>query len=116
MGAWFYAAREWQAGSGKLEITSVKIQQSGVSATGRGTIDLTPTGHVQGDLRLAATVSNRVAQSPFPNVQTRAIRPAEPQRDPPKAQPTSPLEVPIRIEDGAIYIGPTLLGRIPSLF
>jgi hypothetical protein len=44
MGAWFYAAREWQAGSGKLEITSVKIQQSGVSATGRGTIDLTRPG------------------------------------------------------------------------
>jgi hypothetical protein len=108
--------REWQAGGGKLEIASVQIQQSGVSATGRGTIDLTPTGHVEGDLRSRCHRYEPGCPVAIPNVQTRAIRPAEPQREPPKAQPTNPLEVQIRVEDGAIYIGPTLLGRIPSLF
>jgi hypothetical protein len=122
--------REWQAGGGKLEIASAQIQQSGASATGRGVIELTPTGHVEGNLLVAATgfyvqtaqtlmgsaVSNRVAQSPSPDERTRAVRPAEPQQEPPRTQPTSPLDIPIRFDDGAIYAGPILLGRIPPLF
>jgi hypothetical protein len=159
--------REWQAGGGRLELKSVRVQQGDAVANVQGAIRLTDNGRIEGALNMATagryvqlaqalardiqpSEAAKIAQQVGARSQTRAIgqsgerqpmpQPTErgrslspsvsppaplgggpagaphPPQLAPSAQPARPSELPVRIFDGAVYLGPALLGEIPSLF
>lgn len=137
--------KAWQAGSGRLEIKTARLQQGDAAATAGGSIGLTSAGRVDGTLKVAATgaysqlaqtfMSNggdraaerdKVAQSIFEGarIRSRSLGNAsvDSRPDRPSSSGTLPapvigtLDVPIRITDGIVYLGDSRIGELPPLF
>jgi hypothetical protein len=131
LSAWL---RAWQAGGGRLELASARVQQRDAVATAAGIVGLSVTGHVDGNFRVVTSGdyvqvaqslmrAPAASQSSFSGLQSRALTPNVPvqaQENSAQVRPAPPapasLNVPIRLDDGIVYLGATLVGKIPPLF
>jgi hypothetical protein len=143
---WPARFREIQAAGGRIDITQARLQQGETLAVGKGSLALNADGKLQGQLRMTvagiepflAAIGARqmVQQSSQVNKLAGMLDRLSPglgdaAREQASAnitlglkligQPTTiegkhALSLPLRFEDGAIYLGPIPLGNMPALF
>ena len=114
--------KEWQAAGGRLEITKLRLQQGEAVAVAAGDIGLSAAGRPDGAFNLTMAGFDRLVQGLAGNsglgggMQLGLMaglsflgRPAE--IDGKKA-----VAVPLRFNDGAVFLGPIRLGRMEPLY
>jgi hypothetical protein len=137
--------RQWQARAGRLEISKMRVQQGDVIAVGAGVLTLTPTGGLNGELQITVVGLEKALQQlgldrmvsqgelgsaigalnrfmPGLGDIARQNAPAGivaglgalGQRTTLEGKPA--VTVPLRFDDGAILLGPLMIGRAPRLF
>jgi hypothetical protein len=137
--------RDWQAQGGRLEISRLRLQQGDVIAVGTGAVALTPSGGLDGQLQITVVGLEKVLQllgvdrivsegdigsaigalnrlMPGLGDIARQSAPAGivaglgalGQRTTLEGKPA--VTLPLRFDDGAVLLGPLLLGRAPRLF
>jgi hypothetical protein len=142
---WPALLRQWQARGGSIEITKARVEQGDVIAVGAGTLALTEHGGLDGRLQLtivgleqvlqALDVDRAVSQGDIgtalnalnrfmPGLGDMARRNAGAsivaglgalgQGTTLEGKPA--VSVPLRFDDGAIWLGPIQIGRAPPLF
>ena len=142
---WPVLFKEWQARGGSLTISKARVQQGDVIAVGEGTLSLTPRGGLDGQMQVTIVelakllqelgINDMVSQGQIgsafdaldrmlPGLGAIARQNAAPgivaglgavgQNTTLEGKPA--VTVPLRFDDGAIQLGPLLLGRAPPLF
>jgi hypothetical protein len=142
---WPVVLREWQAHGGNVEITQARVKQGDVIATGTGTLSLSPSGGLNGQLQLTVVgldqvlhklgVDQMMAQGKVgstinaldklvPGLGAIARQNAAPgiiaglgamgQNATLDGKPA--VTVPLRFNDGAVFLGPIPLGRVLPAF
>jgi hypothetical protein len=113
--------KEWQAAGGRLQITKVRLQQGDAVAIAAGDIGLSPTGRPDGAFDITMAGFDRLAQDVVGRTQGGALqlglmagltwlgRPAE-------IDGKRAVAVPLRVDDGAVYLGRLRLGKLDPLF
>jgi hypothetical protein len=143
---WPARFREIQAAGGRIDITQVRLQQGETLAIGKGSLALNADGRLQGQLRMtiagiepflaAIGARQKVQQSSQMNKLAGMLDRLSPglgdaAREQAGAnitlglkligQPTTlegkqALSLPLRFEDGAIFLGPIPIGNMAALF
>jgi hypothetical protein len=142
---WPVLFKEWQARGGSLEISKMRVQQGETIAVGAGTLALTPRGGLDGQMQVTVVGLEKVLQvlginrivsegdlgsaigalnRIMPGLGDIARQNAGAgivaglgalgERTTVEGRPA--VSVPLRIEDGAVLLGPILIGRAPPLF
>jgi hypothetical protein len=137
--------RDWQARGGSLEISRLRVQQGDVIAVGAGTVALTPSGSLDGQLQITVVgldkvlallgIDRMVSQGDMGSVLGALNRLLPGLGD--VARQNAPASIvaglgalgqgttlegkpavtmPLRFDDGAILFGPLMIGRAPRLF
>ena len=144
--SWPDRLRQLQAANGRIEITQARVQQGPTLAVGKGTLSLTANGRLNGELRItiaglepflaAIGAQQAVQKSPDMDKVAGALDRLLPglgnvAREQAGAnlsvgisllgQQTSlegkrAVMLPLRFDDGAIYLGPIKIGNAPALF
>jgi hypothetical protein len=136
--------RELQAANGRLDITSLRIQQGEILTTGQGALGLTPSGRLDGQITLTVAGVDRlmailgldkvVGQAsqnaldrlapglnldrllgPRGNAGLAAAGVAMLGR-PAELEGRQAVALPLRFADGAVFLGPLRVGDTPALF
>jgi hypothetical protein len=139
---WPTRFRDWQARDGRLEIVSARIAQDDVIAVGAGSLRLTPLGALHGDLQVTVAGVERLLKMfdierimsegqvgatidaldrLIPGLGGIARQNAAPGLVAALGQRTvlegrSAVAFPIRLVDGAVFLGPFQVGVLPALF
>jgi hypothetical protein len=142
---WPVLFKEWQARGGSLEISKMRVQQGETIAVGAGTLALTPRGGLDGQMQvtvvglekvLQALGINRIVSEGDLGSAIGALNRIMPglgdiarqnagagivaglgalgERTTLEGRPA--VSVPLRFEDGAVLLGPILIGRTAPLF
>ena len=143
--SWQLLLKEWQAAGGSLEISQARVQQDDVVAIGAGTLALTPRGGLngqmqvtivgldkflqalgidqtvsQGDIGSAINALDRIlpgfGQVARKNAGASIVAGLGALGQSTQLEGKPAVTVPLRFDDGAIQLGPLLLGRVPPLF
>ncbi len=143
---WPVRFREMQAAGGRIDITQARVQQGETIAVGNGTLSLNANGRLQGELRvtiagiepfLAAIGAPQMVQT-SPNMDKLAgalDRLAPGLGNVARQQVGANLSaginllgeqttlegkravtLPLRFDDGSVFLGPILIGNAPALF
>ena len=143
---WSARFREMQAEGGRIDITQVRIQQGDILAVGAGTLSINSNGRLEGQLRVtmagldqfltAIGAQQRVQTSPNMDKLVGALdRLAPGLGDVARQQAGANISLginmlgeqttlegkravtlPLRVSDGAIFLGPIPIGNAPALF
>jgi hypothetical protein len=139
---WPLRFKEWQAHDGRLEIINARVAQEDVIAVGAGILRLTPRGGLDGDLRVTVVGIEKVLKMfdidrimsegqigttlsaldrLLPGLGGIARQNAAPglvaalgERTTLEGKPA--VAFPIRLSDGAVFLGPFQVGAVPPLF
>jgi hypothetical protein len=143
---WPVRFREMQAAGGRIDITQARVQQGDVLAVGGGSLSLNENGRLEGQLRVtvagldqflaAIGVQQRVQTSPNMDKLVGALdRLAPGLGDVARQQAGANISLginmlgeqttlegkravtlPLRFNDGAVFLGPIPIGKMPALF
>lgn len=143
---WAVRFKEIQAAGGRIEIRRARVQQGNILAVGAGDLALNPQGHLQGQLRLTVAgleeflekigAQQMVQSSPAMDRLAGALDRFSPglgaaARQQAGANISSGIKMlgeqtslegrpaislPMRFEDGAVFLGPIPIGNTPALF
>jgi len=144
---WPERLRELQANGGRLDITSLRAAQGDMLAAGAGTLSLTATGGLEGELQLTVAgidqllaalqiekaiqepggrlgaalgmldrVSPGLANFARQNAGTAISAGVRMLGQPTKLDGRDAVALPLRFSDGAVFLGPLAVGRVPPLF
>lgn len=143
---WPARFREIQAAGGRIDIAQARIEQGEILAVGEGALSLNASGHLQGQLRvtvagldhfLAKIGAQRMVQnSPTVDKLAGALNRLVPglgqvareqaganisaginmlgEQTTLEGQPA--VTMPLRFDDGAVFLGPIPIGKTPALF
>jgi hypothetical protein len=143
--SWPVLLKEWQARGGSLEISQARVQQDDIIAIGAGTLALTPRGGLngqmqvtivgldkllqalgidqvvsQGDVGSAINALDRIlpgfGQVARQNAGASIVAGLGAMGQSTQLEGKPAVTVPLRFDDGAVQLGPFLLGRTPPLF
>lgn len=141
---WPQRLREWQAANGRLEIRQARLQQGDILATGQGSLVLTAQGRLDGEIRLTVAgleqlvtalgldramgrVSQNAAERIVPGLNLEKLlgprgnaalaaagvamlgQPAE-------LEGRKAVMLPLRFSDGAVFLGPLMVGQMQPLY
>jgi hypothetical protein len=143
---WHERFRQMQAAGGKIDVVQARVQQGETLAVGAGSVSINPNGRLQGQLRLTVAglepflksigaqrmVQNSKAVDKLAGVLDR-LSPglgsvAREQvganisaginmlGQPATLEGKPAVTLPLRIDDGAMFLGPIPLGKAPTLF
>jgi hypothetical protein len=139
---WPVRFREWQARDGRLEIVNARIAQDDVLAVGAGNLQLTPRGMLHGDLQVTVAGIEKLLKMLnidrimsegqigetinaldrlIPGLGGIARQNAAPGLVSALGQRTvlegrAAVAFPMRLVDGAVFLGPFQVGVLPPLF
>ena len=141
---WRQRLRELQAANGRLEIKPSRIQQGDIVTVGQGTLALTPQGRLDGEIRLTvagleqlvtklgldqavARVSQNAADRIVPGLNLdRLLGPrgnaalaavgVSMLGQPAELEGRRAVMLPLRFKDGAVFLGPLMVGQMQPLF
>lgn len=134
--------RELQARDGRLDIANIRLAQGELLAVGAGSLKLTATGGLEGQLQVTVAGIERllkqlnVQQQPqasaavsaldriIPGLGNLARQNAGPMLTaglgligrPTTLEGKQAVALPLRFTDGAVFLGPIPVGRVPALF
>ena len=117
---WAVRFREMQAAGGRIDIVAARLQQGETIAVGSGTLTLNARGRLDGQLNLTVAgleaLVNAVGaatrqQSGFGFTLGLGLLGGSAQID---GRPA--ISLPLRVSDGAIFLGPIALGQVAPLF
>jgi hypothetical protein len=142
---WSLVLKEWQARGGSLEISKIRVQQGEVIAVGAGTLALTARGGLDGQMQITVVGLEKVLQTLginrivsegdigsalnalnrfMPGLGDLARQNAGAgivaglgvlgQRTTLEGKPA--ITVPLRFDDGAVLLGPVMIGRTAAMF
>ena len=142
---WPLLLKEWQAKGGSLEISKARLQQGEIIAVGAGTLSLTPRGGLDGAMQVTVVELARVLRAldidrivsqgeigsafdaldrVLPGLGAIARQNATPgivaglgaigENTTLEGKPA--VSVPLRFDDGEVWLGPFRVGRIAPLF
>jgi len=143
---WATRLREIQAANGRIEIEQARVQQGETLAVGNGALKLNPDGRLQGELRMTVAglepflksigAEQMVQRSPDVNALAGMLNRVAPglgdvarnqmstnigaginllgQQTTLEGKPA--VVLPLRFDDGAMFLGPIPIGRAPALF
>ena len=138
---WPERFRELQAANGTIEITKARVQQDDVIAVGSGTLGLSPRGNLDGRLQVTVVELDKVLKKLdlerllsegqagsaldaldriIPGLGDIARQNAPSliasigQRTMLEGKPA--VTLPLRFVDGAVFLGPIPIGRVPPLY
>jgi len=142
---WPVLFKEWQARGGSLEISKLRVQQGDVIAVGAGTLALTARGGLDGQMQITVVGLEKVLQMLginrivsegdigsalgalnrlMPGLGDLARQNAGAgivaglgalgQKTTLEGKPA--VTVPLRFDDGAVLLGPVMIGRVAALF
>jgi hypothetical protein len=115
--------REWQAAGGRLQVTNVRVQQGDAIAVARGDLALSARGRLDGTLTLTFAGFEEVVRAlGLPDVQIRggqggllaglsAALGGQTELEGKRA-----VSIPLRFNDGAVFLGPIPLGQVPPAY
>ena len=143
---WQQRFREIQAAGGRIDVTKARVQQGDTIAVGSGSLALNPEGRLEGQLRVTVTGlepfldkigAQRIVQN-SPTVDRLAgaldrLSPGLGQAarqqaganisaginllgEPATLEGKRAVTLPLRFNDGAVFLGPILIGNAPALF
>ena len=110
--------REWQMGSGRLELTRLRVQQGDAVAVAAGDVGLSVSGRPDGTINITMAGFDQVVRDLVRGggMQLGVIagltflgRPAE-------IDGRRAVSVPFRIKDGSMSLGPIPVGKLDPLF
>ncbi|MFL5048925.1 MAG: DUF2125 domain-containing protein [Xanthobacteraceae bacterium] len=113
--------KEWQAAGGRLQVAKFRLQQGEAVAVAAGDIGLSAAGRPDGAFDITMAGFDRLAQDLLGRAQGGALqfglmaglawlgRPAE-------IDGKRAVAVPLRVNDGAVYLGRIPLGKVEPLF
>jgi hypothetical protein len=113
--------KEWQAAGGRLEITRMRVQQGQAVAVAAGAVGLSAAGRPDGALTITMTGFDRLLQELVGSQQGGGLqlglmaglaflgRPAE-------IEGRQAVSVALRVNDGAVFLGPIPLGKVEPLY
>lgn len=117
---WPARFRELQANGGRIEIAKARFEQGQTLAIGSGTLSINPRGRLDGQINMAVA-----GIEAFIN----AVGAATQQRTGfgftlglgllggnARVEGRSAIALPLRVNDGAVFLGPLKIGEIPPLF
>ncbi len=136
--SWAERFREIQSSDGRIEVRSMRLKQGDLLAVASGTLTLSPSGFLNGDLQVTATgvekalaalgvdlsrmggsrnerigaalsFLDKLAPGSMTGVMSLLGEPAE-------LEGRKAAKMPLRFRDGAITLGPLKLGQTPALF
>ncbi|MET0276905.1 MAG: DUF2125 domain-containing protein [Pseudorhodoplanes sp.] len=136
--SWVERFREIQAGDGRIEVRNLRLKQGELLAVASGTLKLTPSGYLDGDLQVTATgvekalaalgvdlsrmggsrnerigaalsFLDKLAPGTVTGVMSLLGEAAE-------LEGRKAAKMPLRFRDGAVTLGPIKLGQTPALF
>jgi hypothetical protein len=135
---WSERFREIQAAGGRIEVRSLRLKQGDLLAIASGTLKLTPSGFLDGDLQVTATGVEKAlaalgvdlsriggsrnerlgAALSFldklaPGTVTGALSLLG---EPAELEGRKAAKMPLRVRDGSVMLGPIKLGQTPALF
>ena len=143
---WPQRFRELQAAGGRIEVTQARLAQGDILAVGAGALTLNASGHLEGQIRVTIAgleqfldkigAKEMVQSSPAMDKLAGALDRLAPglgnaARQQLGAnlgaginalgQPTTlegrrAVSLPLRVEDGAMFLGPIPIGKTPALF
>jgi hypothetical protein len=143
---WRERFRELQAAGGRIEITQSRVVQGDILAVGAGALSLTASGHLDGRLRVTIAgleqfldkigARQMVQTSPALDKLSAALDRLSPGLgnaarqqlgnnlgaginalgEPATLEGRRAVSLPLRFEDGAVFLGPIPIGRTPALF
>jgi hypothetical protein len=118
--SWPERFREMQANGGRIEVSRARLQQGDTLAIGSGTLSLNARGRLDGQINMAVA-----GIESFIN----ALSAATQQRNGfgftlglgllggnAKVEGRPAIALPLRVSDGAVFLGPLKVGEIPPLF
>jgi hypothetical protein len=117
---WPARFREIQAAGGRIEITSARVAQGETLAVGSGTLTLNAQGRLEGEVNLVvagldafvnAVMAARRQQAGIGVTLGLSLLGGTAQVE---GRPA--IALPLRMRDGAVFLGPLALGQIPALF
>ena len=143
---WRTRFRELQAAGGSIEVTQARIQQGDILAVGAGSLSLNATGHLDGQIRVTIAgleqfldkigAKEMVQTSPAMDKLAGALDRLAPglgnaarqqlgnnlgaginalgERSMLEGRPA--VSLPLRFDDGAMFLGPIPIGKTPALF
>ncbi len=114
--------REWQAAGGRLEIASARVQQGDALAVARGDLGLSGRGRLEGMVNLTIAGFDEVLRTiGLPSLQGRSqgnllaglssILGGTAELEGKRA-----ATIPLRFNDGAVFLGPLPLGQVPAAY
>lgn len=143
---WSVRLRDLQAAGGKLEVSRARLQQGDVLAVAVGTLALTPRGRLDGTLRVTVAGLEKIAPAlgidkiaPGSGLDRLTTPGAGLDRilpglggmvrnkvesggvlgllgEPAELEGRKAVTLPLRISDGAMFLGPVPVGKLPPLF
>ena len=143
--SWPELLRQWQAHGGKLEISRARVQQDEVIAVGAGTLSLTAGGGLDGQMQVTVVGLDKVlkalgidqvmsqgdvgsiigaldrimpglGQVARQNAGAGIVAGLGAMGQSTQLEGKPAVIVPLRFENGAVELGPLMLGRLPPLF
>jgi hypothetical protein len=142
---WPVLLREWQARGGSLQIDQARVQQDDVVATGTGMLSLTARGGLNGRMQVTVVGLDKILQAlgldqvvaqgdvgsainaldrllpglgqvARQNAGASIVAGLGALGQGAQLEGKPAVTVPLRFDDGAVTLGPFLLGRVPPLF
>ncbi len=142
--SWRERLRQVQAANGRLEIRPSRVQQGDIVAVGQGTLALNAQGRLDGEIRLTvAGLEQLVTELGLDQAMARASQSAADRLmpglnldrllgprgnaalaavgvamlgQPAELEGRKAVTLPLRFSDGAVFLGPLLVGQIQPLF
>ena len=143
---WAARFREIQAANGRIDVTQARVQQGETLAVGQGSLSINPNGTLQGELRVtvagiepfldaigaARMVQKSRGMDQLANVLDRlspGLGDSAREKvganiglglnligEPATLEGRRALTLPLRFDDGKVFLGPIPLGNVPALF
>jgi hypothetical protein len=113
--------RDWQANGGRLDVTRLRFAQGEARALADGQLGLTANGHLDGNLRVMLAGLEQLAAlllggSDQARAQASLLGGLALLAGRSEVEGKRAVALPLRFKDGAVFLGPLQLGRIPSLY
>lgn len=117
---WPARFREIQAAGGRIDIAQARVKQGETLALGSGSLTINPQGRLDGQINLAAagieSFINAVAAATQQRTGIGFTLGLGLLGGNAKVEGRPAIALPLRVSDGAIYLGPLKVGEIPPLF
>lgn len=113
--------KEWQAAGGRVDVTSLRVAQGNAVAVAAGDLRLSASGRPDGTLNVTVAGLDRLVQAltggaTQGSLQTGLLAGIGLLGERVQLEGKNAVRVPLRLNDGAVALGPLPLGRIPPLY